>query len=136
MEDKKAQVIINIHGGRNQILPNATQAVQHFYGNSFMGQEEEQPRQTSDATQRLSIYIKDEEMLSRYVGRLQACQSAAEVGRTVVAMVQETPGLTIDIAKTPPFISILLQVVTAISSGLTVPNFRKAIDNAWFTRKD
>ena len=136
MEDKKTQVIININGGRNQILPNATQAVQHFNGNSFMGQEEEQPRQTSDATQRLSIYIKDEEMLSRYVGRLQACQSAAEVGRTVVAMVQETPGLTIDIAKTTPFISILLQVVTAISSGLTVPNFRKAIDNAWFTRKD
>ena len=136
MEDKKTQVIININGGRNQILPNATQAVQHFYVSSFMGQEEEQPRQTSDATQRLSIYIKDEEMLSRYVGRLQACQSAAEVGRTVVAMVQETPGLTIDIAKTTPFISILLQVVTAISSGLTVPNFRKAIDNAWFTRKD
>ena len=136
MEDKKAQVIININGGRNQILPNAIHAVQHFYGSSFMGQEEEQPRQTSDATQRLSIYIKDEEMLSRYVGRLQACQSAAEVGRTVVAMVQETPGLTIDIAKTTPFISILLQVVTAISSGLTVPNFRKAIDNAWFTRKD
>ena len=136
MEDNKAQVIININGGRNQILPNATQAVQHFYGSSFMGQEEEQLRQTSDATQRLSIYIKDEEMLSRYVGRLQACQSAAEVGRTVVAMVQETPGLTIDIAKTTPFISILLQVVTAISSGLTVPNFRKAIDNAWFTRKD
>ena len=136
MEEKKTQVIININGGRNQILPNATQAVQHFYGSSFMGQEEEQPRQTSDATQRLSIYIKDEEMLCRYVGRLQACQSAAEVGRTVVAMVQETPGLTIDIAKTTPFISILLQVVTAISSGLTVPNFRKAIDNAWFTRKD
>ena len=136
MEEKKTQVIININGGRNQILPNATQAVQHFYGSSLMGQEEEQPRQTSDATQRLSIYIKDEEMLSRYVGRLQACQSAAEVGRTVVAMVQETPGLTIDIAKTTPFISILLQVVTAISSGLTVPNFRKAIDNAWFTRKD
>ena len=136
MEDKKAQVIININGGRNQILPNATQAVQHFYGSSFMGQEEEQPRQTSDATQRLSIYIKDEEMLSRYVGRLQACQSAAEVGRTVVAMVQETPGRTSDIAKTTPFISILLLVVTAISSGLTVPNFRKAIDNAWFTRKD
>ena len=41
MEDKKAQVIININGGRNQILPNATQAVQHFYGSSFMGQEEE-----------------------------------------------------------------------------------------------
>ena len=136
MEEKKTQVIININGGRNQILPNATQAVQHFYGSAFMGQEEEQPRQTSDATQRLSIYIKDEEMLSRYVGRLQACQSASEVGRTVVAMVQETPGLTIDIAKTTPFISILLQVVTAISSGLTVPNFRKAIDNAWFTRKD
>ena len=143
MEEKKTQVIININGGRNQILPNATQAVQHFYGSSFMGQEEEQPRQTSDATQRLSIYIKDEEMLSRYVGRLQACQSASEVGRTVVAMVQETPKprapgalTTIDIAKTTPFSSILLQVVTAISSGLTVPNFRKAIDNAWFTRKD
>ena len=75
-------------------------------------------------------------MLSRYVGRLQACQSASEVGRTVVAMVQEIPGLTIDTVKSHEFITILLACTDSRMSGRSVPNFRKAIANAWYGRKE
>ena len=32
MTEEKATVNINIHGGNNQILPNATHAEQHFHG--------------------------------------------------------------------------------------------------------
>ena len=31
MTEEKATVNINIHGGNNQILPNATHAEQHFH---------------------------------------------------------------------------------------------------------
>lgn len=31
MAEEKATVNINIHGGNNQILPNATHAEQHFH---------------------------------------------------------------------------------------------------------
>ena len=31
MTDEKATININIHGGNNQILPNATHAEQHFH---------------------------------------------------------------------------------------------------------
>ena len=31
MTEEKATVSINIHGGNNQILPNATHAEQHFH---------------------------------------------------------------------------------------------------------
>lgn len=31
----RASVVINIHGGNNQILPNATEVVQNFYGAEF-----------------------------------------------------------------------------------------------------
>ena len=31
-ENSKSNVTFNIYGGNNQILPNATEAVQNFYG--------------------------------------------------------------------------------------------------------
>lgn len=34
-ESSKSNVTFNIYGGNNQILPNATHAEQHFYGNEF-----------------------------------------------------------------------------------------------------
>ena len=35
MKENKSNVTINIQGGNNQILPNATHAVQYFYGDKF-----------------------------------------------------------------------------------------------------
>ena len=57
-------------------------------------------------------------------------------GRTVVGMVQEIPGLTIDTVKSHEFITILLACTDSQMSGRSVPNFRKAIANAWYGRKE
>ena len=35
MAEDKSNIIFNISGGNNQILPNATKAEQHFYGDQF-----------------------------------------------------------------------------------------------------
>ena len=139
MEEEKAKMTFNISGGNVQILPNATEAVQNF---NYYGTGDAEPHCTPDAaaapdlSSRFAIYINNVETRERYISQLKTCQSAAEVGRTVVAMVQEVPGLTFDTAKTEPFISILLCLATSVTRGVTVENFRKAITNAWFARKD
>lgn len=129
MSEEKTQIIFNISGGNNQVLPNATHAEQNFhYHNGEM--------ELSGIASRLAIYINKVEDQQRFAALLRKCQSASEIGRVMVTMVQEVPGLTIDTAKTEPFITILLSLATGVTSGATVPNFRKAIDNAWFNRKD
>ena len=147
MAEEKAHIVFNISGGNNQILPNATEAVQNFnyYGEAGMESHrlseegEEVPMQdspTPNLSSRFAIYINKVEVRNRYIDLLKQCQSAAEVGRLVVAMVQEVPGLTIQTAKTEPFITILLTLATSVHSGTTVANFRKAIDNAWYSKKE
>lgn len=125
-ETTSPSIVINISGGNNQILPVATHAEQHYHYHTADTQQDN----------RLAIYINNVEDLSRYLTLLSACQSAAEVGRCVTQMVQHTPGLTIDTAKTEPFIRILLSLTPHIPSGTTVANYRKAIENAWYSRKD
>lgn len=141
--NRQPTIIFNISGGTIQILPTALKAEQHFHGNGFTSspaissQQEPPPPAYGHPTEiRLAIYINNVSDRIRYVSQLRACQSAAEVGRTVVQMVQESAGLTIDTAKTEPFISILLQLATSVTTGTTVANFRKAIENAWYGRKD
>ena len=139
MEEEKAKMTFNISGGNVQILPNATEAIQNF---NYYGTGDAVSHCTSesiaapDLSSRLAIYINKVEVRERYISMLKSCQSAAEVGRTVVSMVQEVPGLTFDTAKTEPFINILLCLSTSVTKGITVENFRKAISNAWCARKD
>lgn len=95
MSDEKTQIIFNISGGNNQVLPNATHAEQNFhYHNGEM--------ELSGIASRLAIYINKVEDQQRFAALLRKCQSASEIGRVVVTMVQEVPGLTIDTAKTEP----------------------------------
>lgn len=141
--NRQPTIIFNISGGTIQIHPTALKAEQHFHGNGFTvspvifsQQETLHPADGHPTEIRLAIYINNVSDRIRYVSQLRACQSAAEVGRTVVQMVQESAGLTIDTAKTEPFISILIQLTTSVTTGTTVANFRKAIENAWYGRKD
>lgn len=129
MSEETPKIVFNISGGNNQVLPNATHAEQHFHYHNGEAV-------VTGIASRLAIYINKEEDRQRFIPLVRSCQSAAEVGRIAVSMVQEVPGLTIDTAKTEPFITILLSLATGVTTGVTVPNFRKAIDNAWFSRKD
>ena len=62
MEDtNKANILFNISGGNNQILPNATKAEQNFYGDQFaektLAKDGEAPQPLTEEEQALSIYI-------------------------------------------------------------------------------
>jgi hypothetical protein len=66
-ENSKSNVTFNIYGGNNQILPNATEAVQNFYGDQFADQKLHSEGESTDAPhedeQRLAIYINKVESL-------------------------------------------------------------------------
>lgn len=63
MEDNnKANIVFNISGGNNQILPNATKAEQNFYGDKYIEEMMKTKNQSqepvlSPETTRLSLYI-------------------------------------------------------------------------------
>ena len=63
MEDNnKANIVFNISGGNNQILPNATKAEQNFYGDKYIEEimktkNQSQEPVLSPETTRLSLYI-------------------------------------------------------------------------------
>ena len=64
----RASVVINIHGGNNQILPNATEVVQNFYGAEFAHvrtqnngmEEKEEDEAVRIARGTLCIYYSDD----------------------------------------------------------------------------
>ena len=80
MAEEKNNIIFNISGGNNQILPNATKAEQHFYGDQFAkealrkGAQEVPP--LSDEERRLAMYVENQEMVRSYVASIKACQKA------------------------------------------------------------
>lgn len=144
ISDEKDKIVINIHGGNNQIFPNATHAEQHLHfhtgeskvTDSVSDTGSEQHNDIPDLASRLPIYINRVEERQRFIVSLRSCQSASEVARVVVHLVQNTPGLTFDLVKTGSFISILLCCASGVKRGLTVPNFRRAIVEAWACRKE
>ena len=42
--EEKTTITFNISGGNNQILPNATEAVQNFYGSEFSKSVSQEPQ--------------------------------------------------------------------------------------------
>ena len=142
--EEKANVVININGGNNQILPNATKAVQNFYGDkleedylakSQAEEESEAIPQLSDAERRMSIYINKVELRQQYVDRLAQCTSAADIGKVVVDM-RKDPDVRVDKeeAAKARFINVLLAFAPNVESGRTVSNVRQRIDAAWANR--
>ena len=116
---------ININGGNNQILPNATEAVQNFYGGHFpehplpdpSAQETEPPE-----AQKLALYI-NKENLGRYLSLIGECRSATELARLFPEeMVKER------------FIRLLLPFASKLEKGKTIDNIRARINDAWMNR--
>ena len=77
----RASVVINIHGGNNQILPNATEVVQNFYGAEFAHvrtqnngmEEKEEDEAVRIARGTLCIYYSDDWELNDIIRRIADC---------------------------------------------------------------
>lgn len=139
MAEDKNSIIFNISGGNNQILPNATKAEQHFYGDQFAkealrkGAPAEAP--LTDDERRLLMYLEKEESLRNYVAGLAACKTAADVGKVVAVMCENEPHLDKERIVKKEFIETLLPFITGVEKGSGIDNLRIQIDKAWDERK-
>ena len=140
MEEKESggTVAINIFGGCQQILPNATRAVQNFYGDQFAGErsrEEVLERlDLSPEARRLSIYIDDTEALAGYVSRVASCVNASELAVVVMDMVEHQPRVTREEMVRERFIRTLLPLAPRVTTGRSIDNIRARINDAWMKR--
>lgn len=139
MAEDKSNIIFNISGGNNQILPNATKAEQHFYGDQFAkealrnGVSAVAPLTAEE--RRLAVYVEKEESVRNYVASLKACKSSAEVGQVVATMCENEPRIDEERIVTKAFIETLLPFMTGVESGKGIDNIRTYINSAWAARK-
>lgn len=139
MEEKDTtNTTINIYGGTQQILPNATQAVQNFYGEDFCRDttwgEALGGLDLSPEAKRLSAYINNVEELTMYLTRLSGCVTAAELALVVVSMVESGTGVSKELMVRESFIKLLLPLAPGITSGRSIDNIRARINDAWARR--
>ena len=139
MEEGKNNITFNIYGGSNQILPNATEAVQNFYGDQFaketLRQGQPQSAPLTDDERRLAMYIEKEESLRNYVAQLSVCKNAADVGQVVAIMCENEPHLDEQRIATADFIEKLLPFISGVEKGRGIDNLRIQINSAWAERK-
>lgn len=131
-----SDVNITINGGNNQILPNATEAKQIFYGDQLAEKilSGESPREESlPEVDKLSIYI-NKENIPGYLAQIGECQTATELAKVVVEMAEHEPRLTAEEIVKARFISQLLPFAFKLTKGTSVDNVRARINDAWMKR--
>ena len=131
-----SDVSITINGGINQILPDATEAKQIFYGDQFAEKllSGESPKEESlPEVDKLSIYI-NKESIPAYLSQIGECQTATELAKVVVEMAEHEPRLTAEEIVKERFISLLLPFAFKLTKGKTVDNVRARINDAWMKR--
>ena len=145
-EKPSSSVNINIYGGTNQVLPNATQAVQYIY-NGSVDQEDIQDGtpdeaaphpytpQQQEAFSRLLVYIADEQALRGYLSTLSSLHSAREAGESIVTIWQKENGISEELIVKNSFFSLFVPFLTGVSKGLTPSNIRTCINEALAARK-
>lgn len=121
MTEEKATVNINIHGGNNQILPNATHAEQHFHYHTT--EAAEQPSRTYIYN---NVYID-----AAYITKLRECYTAADFAKVVVEMVRDEsiPYLDKVLAVKAAFFTRLIPFCPNLKKGTTESNLRAQINN-------
>lgn len=142
MDNKKKEnaCVFHITGGNNQILPNVTEVVQHFYvdRSEMVAMEDfsrvrpcvepmdSHARRVMLAEGELRIYYEDDALLDAIIVRLGACRDAADLANLVVNDMMEHTIISIDIAVKSHFIETLL-VFVRFTKGSSVSNVRQHI---------
>ena len=122
MAEEKSNVTIIIHGGTNQIMPNATHAEQHFHYHGMERREE--PARTCLYN---NVYVD-----AGYITRLEQCYTASDLATVVVDMVRDAsiPYLDGVLAVNSAFFTRLLPFCPHLRSGLSESNLREQINRA------
>lgn len=129
-------VTININGGNNQILPNATEAVQNFYGDQFAERILANPASDGASipeVSKLSLYI-DKVNLPGYISQIGECQTATEFAKVVISIFEQESKLTEEEIVKERFIRLLLPFATKLAKGRTIDNLRARINDALLSR--
>lgn len=133
-----SNITITIHGGNNQILPNATEAVQNFYsrGEAWESSVEETFCDTEFPPEAIRIrsYINKEEDLEGYLARIVECRTSTELARVILSMQEKEPKITPEEIVKERFISLFLPITPKITKGKSVDNIRARINDAWSSR--
>lgn len=131
-----SDVTININGGNNQILPNATEAVQNFYGDQFAEyilKKQDEDDESSTQKERLALYI-NKENINGYLAQIGECNNATELAKVVVQMCEQEPRLTQEEIVKERFIRLLLPFAKRLTKGRGIDNLRARINDAWAAR--
>lgn len=128
-----SEVIFNIYGGTQQVNPNATTAIQNFYGDQFaaekLKEEALQELQLSAEAEALSLYINKVEEMPRYLSLLSACTTATELAKAVMTLLEDNPKLTKEEVVKERFIEKLLPLAPKLTQGNTISNLRARIND-------
>lgn len=130
-------VKISIHDSIVQVLPNATKAVQNFYGDQFAEKilskqevaEDSSSEVDSPEARKLALYI-GEECLPAFLAQIRDCNNATDLALVVVSMLDQEAKLTEKTVVRSSFIQLLLPFATKITSGRSVNNIRARINDA------
>lgn len=130
-----ANIIINIHGGNTQILPNATEAIQNINGAEFVrAKKQDSPAKEDEdeaehiARGTLCIYYSNECDLNNIIRRIADCRSASDLANLVVNDMHKHTILTSERMVSKDFIEALRQFLT-FKSGTSTGNIRAQINN-------
>lgn len=128
-------VIININGGHNQILPNATEAVQNFYDaeSAYVKIQDSLAKEDEDEAVRIArgtlcIYYSDKLELNNIICRIADCRNASDLANLVVNDMHKHTILTSERMVSKDFIEALQQFLT-FKSGASTGNIRTQINN-------
>lgn len=137
----------SIHDSIVQVLPNATKAVQNFYGDQFaekiLSKQEatedsysdaDSPEVASPEVKKLVLYI-GKESLPAFLDQIRDCNNATDLALVVVSMLDQETKLTEDVVVRSTFIHLLLPFATKITSGRSVNNIRARINDALIARR-
>ena len=133
-----SDITITIHGGNNQILPNATEAIQNFYVGEYCGEtylEEGDGRSgLMPETIRFRAYINKEEDLERYLAQIVECRTVTELAQVILVMQENELKITPEEMVKERFIRLFLPITPRITKGKSVSNIRARINDAWSSR--
>lgn len=132
-----SDITITIHGGNNQILPNATEAIQNFYVGEYCGEtslEEGDGRSgLMPETIRFRAYINKEEDLERYLAQIVECRTVTELAQVILVMQENEPKITPEEMVKERFICLFLPItpesrrVKASATSVPVSTMRGAV---------